>query len=306
MTKKTTEKPKHGLTYDNPFFQHIYSNIYNKKRNAMLIVCGSVGTGKSYAALHIAEQLDPTFNKDTLKDRLVLSPEQFMEMINRTEHKLKRGQVIIIDEASTQMYNRQWSSVNNQMINFIVTTFRHRGLICIMTVPYMDFLDSNVRRLFDYFVETKKIIFRDKQTKVKVYRLSYNKMKADKPYKKFFRRRDEDGVCRRMDYFLFDKCSDELGEQYEEYATVFKNTIAKEALEKAMMSKEAKVETVVDIKEMVNKVLENKKRYFTLKQGRPNVRAALIEADFNVGRGYSHKVKELAEATAIEQNLINI
>jgi len=309
--EKMTTISRSKLKFDNPFLRSVHNDVYKRKRNALIAICGSVGTGKSYIALRIAEQLDTSFTAETLKDRLILSPEQFMKIITRDKNKLKTGSVIIIDEASTQMYNRQWSSMNNQMINYILTTFRHRRLVCIMTTPYLDFLDSNVRRLFDYFVEATKVNFKLNQSAAKVYKLSYNKMKADKSFKKYFRqKRDSEGrrigSRVRLKILWFDKPADDLCELYEDYAGEFKQKIAEEALHKALAVQEKEEKKNIDIKEIIKKVLENKKRYFKMRGNRSFVDRALVEADFEVGGAIGLRIKKLAEFEAKEQKLINV
>lgn len=279
-----------------PLYQAIYDRIYKRKQNTLIVIVGGVGTGKSLLALRIGKELDPTFTEETLKERVVISPEQFLELVVNKKDKLKTGSVIIIDEAGTQLGSRDWYTVNNRVISYVLQTFRYQRLIVIFTLPNMSFLDVHARRMFDFYIETLKIDFSNNQTIAKVYGLSYDKMKPDKPYKKAFRVRDEKGRKTKVSRFRFPKVNAKMVNVYEKYAQTFKERVAEEALKQSLHIKEAQHQReIFNPHDVAKKVLDNKERYVKVWGNKEIIDHRRIEIDFNLGRARAARVKEIAE-----------
>lgn len=158
-----------------------------KKKNFLGVITGSTGSGKSWSALSVCLQTDPTFNPS----RIVFSMKQLMKLIN--EGNLKSGSAILWDESGIDISNRSWQSLANKLINFLLQTFRHKRLILIMTVPYMDFVDANTRKLFHAEFLTQKIDYSKKSCKVKAQLIQYNP-RNKKFYYKYLRIRTRLGV----------------------------------------------------------------------------------------------------------------
>lgn len=152
------------------------------KTNRNFICCctGSTGSGKSYAMLAWAEELDPSFNID----RVVFTPKQFMELIN--SGKLEKGSVILFDEIGVALNSKEHMSIVNRALNFFMQTFRHRNWILLMTTPHIHFLDAGVRRLLHAHAETVGIDQRMKKSKLKIFSLSVGQYNA-KIYRKYLR-----------------------------------------------------------------------------------------------------------------------
>jgi len=112
--------------------------------------------------------LDPDFSID----RVVFTGLELMELVN--SGKLKRGSPICFEEAGVEMSNKNWQSVTNKMLGYLIQTFRHRGLILIMNSPYMDFVDSSTRRLFHAEMHTQGIDQKKKTCALKPQLIQYN------------------------------------------------------------------------------------------------------------------------------------
>ena len=154
---------KHQFSWIN----YIHNRIKNNK-NFLATLTGKTGSGKSWSALSMGEMLDKDFN---IK-RIIFKAEDLMDLINNGN--LKRGSVIIWDEAGIDLSNRNWQSNINKMLNFLLQTFRHKNFILILTVPYQDFLDASSRKLFHADIETVSIDKREKRVIVKPKLLQYN------------------------------------------------------------------------------------------------------------------------------------
>jgi hypothetical protein len=62
--------------------------------------------------------------------------------------------VILWDEAGVGMPAREWYSVSNKVISYVVQTFRVKGYVLIMTTPSLKYIDTQIRGLFHGVAET--------------------------------------------------------------------------------------------------------------------------------------------------------
>jgi len=65
--------------------------------------------------------------------------------------------MIVFDEAGVGMPAREWFSISNKMIGYILQTFRHQNLGVIFTTPDFSFIDVQARKLFHSYFETSMI-----------------------------------------------------------------------------------------------------------------------------------------------------
>ena len=161
--------------------KYIEKRIKNNK-NFLVTITGPTGSGKSWTALSIAEQLNEDFN---IK-RVIFKAEKLMEIVNSEEFKKRKGLVIVWDEAGIDLSNRNWQSVTNRMLNFLLQTFRHKNFILIFTAPYHDFLDVASRKLFHADFETVKINKKKGTCTIKPKLLQYNPSRKQW-YRKYLR-----------------------------------------------------------------------------------------------------------------------
>lgn len=137
------------------FCQIIKDRIFKMNKNSLIIVCGETGSGKSYAALRMAEIIDPTFNID----RCVFDTESFLaKMKDGLDHNtLQKGSAVVYDEMGISHSNRNFYDSINKALNFVFQGFRRENLVVFMTVPKMKFVDSQIRDLIHYVVVPKTI-----------------------------------------------------------------------------------------------------------------------------------------------------
>ena len=140
--------------------QHIKREL-GKSRNFTGIFIGRVGTGKSYSALKMAENLDPSFNID----RIVFNIPALLDLAQ----KLQPGNVIIFDEAGISGSNRNsYMNTLNKSLSFLLQTWRHRQIILFVTIPDIAFIDKGVRKMFDIVLESKGVVKKRKIVKMAV------------------------------------------------------------------------------------------------------------------------------------------
>ncbi len=160
----------------NPVVIYIQNRI-KKNKNMMICVSGPTGSGKTYASLKLAKELDQTFNET----RIVFTPEAFIRLLNGGT--LKKGSVIVFEEAGVSLNNRAWQSKSNNLIQYILQTFRHKSYIVIFTSPDFGFIDSASRKLFHAHFQTSGINFKTKKCIIKPYFLQINQRTGKIYYK---------------------------------------------------------------------------------------------------------------------------
>ena len=199
---------------NDPFFIKYINQRIRQNKNFVCLISGQTGSGKSWSALSIAEMLDPDFHMR----QVIFKGTELLALIN--SNKLKRGSVIIWDEAGIDLSNRAWMSATNKLLNFVFQTFRHKGYILFFTTPYSDFVDKQTRRLFHCEMKTIKINFKNKTTKIKPLLLQWASFKQD-----FYRHRLQVNVAgggfAPLDFWDVPAPSKELIDKYEILKTDF-------------------------------------------------------------------------------------
>ena len=137
----------------NIFVAYIKKKI---KQNKNLLVCcvGGTGSGKSYAVLSLANQIDRNFSID----RVLFT---YTDLINISEYKsYPPGTVFIFDEASAESFQaRDFMSKKNKNLSALLQTFRNRNYIIFFTSPNLKFMDKQARTLIHMTLETDKIFY---------------------------------------------------------------------------------------------------------------------------------------------------
>ncbi len=202
----TIDKQMLGKPKEKYWISYIHSRI-RKNKNFLGFVSGPTGSGKSWSTISICESLDPEFGID----RIVFSGVELMELIGSGE--LKSGSCIAFEESGVEMSNKNWQSVTNKMLNYLMQTFRHRNFILILNSPFMDFVDSSMRKLFHAELTTLGIDVKKKECKLKPQLLQYNS-RIGKFYYKRLRVTRPEGVV-PVDVWKVQAPSPDLIKQYE-------------------------------------------------------------------------------------------
>ena len=151
--------------------------MYTKNQNWIAVVVGQVGTGKTYFALELSdEMMDKTFNPNL---HLIFSIEEFMLKLN--SNQFKKGDVLVFEEAGVNISSKDWQSKANKNINFVLQTCRHRNFSIIFTLPIYKFLDSSTRALIHTAFVTKRIDYTRNVSFCRVYNLKTNALKDSEP-----------------------------------------------------------------------------------------------------------------------------
>ena len=250
-------------------------------QNYIVIFTGSTGSGKSYNAMELALDLDPNFNVD----RIVFKPTDFITV---TKQKLPKGSVIMWDEVGVGLSAREWFSIQNRMISYVLETFRRDNYILIMTTPNISFIDKKVRALLHGYAETIDKTFTGNQFGfVKYFHIVVSLREAKMMYR-YPRIKDGEGRTRIVKgrtaisgNMRFSKPPDEITKPYEEKKYEFTETLKDEAF--ALMTGTGKDAKNFSITDMVEEIGENPEQYGVLEEDESIgniVNTAFVELSF--------------------------
>ena len=235
------------------------------KKNVIIFICGGIGEGKSYAALRIAELIEPNFN---VREQVIYYPLQFLEAINKAIEK--NYKVLVLDEAHTTVPSRLWYSFSNLAIHFVLTTFRQvKNMVLIIVAPNLMWIDKTLREIINFYGIVDRM--RDRQPELRLYHVSFN----------YFDLQDQSPFLRKLAFhwkgrvykvsaLRLNKPSEKIIEEYENYATVYKKELIQKQLENTMdkISKALETKQKANISEIANTLIENQKLLFTLMKKR--------------------------------------
>ncbi len=202
--------------------------VSDHTQDAIVMVYGDRGVGKSYVCGYLGEQIDKRFqyydgskpgDHFTINNVRSVDPEGTLELLSPEQLNAKERQVFIIDDASVTTNARSFQTQQNQYINHILTTARiYRHCIIINTVA-SNLIDSVVRGYADMGILVGGVIPGTTLNAVKVYRMShgnhmgFGKGKRDQ-FGKYFRLNIANERVRMTRWFT-NKPSDEWCNAYD-------------------------------------------------------------------------------------------
>ena len=128
-------------------------------------------SGKSTTAFWFAWLLDPTFAKN-YKERVVTTPQQFMDAIHNIRKSKRKGCVIIVDEAANTMGASDYYENFLKTIAKVTMMMGYTGVIVFYCSIYKSFVDSRIRRMFHSYYECSR--YGNERTMVRPYILRYS------------------------------------------------------------------------------------------------------------------------------------
>lgn len=144
------------------FAEGIYFNKYldsrfNRNKNALVVVTGSTGSGKTYTAIRFCElYYKHKFKKGFPIENICFS---LLDVTDRLKQgTLQRGELLILEEAGANLGSADWQSKVNKIFNYILQSFRSLNIGLIMTLPVMTMLNKQARQLVHVHITTEKII----------------------------------------------------------------------------------------------------------------------------------------------------
>lgn len=157
-----------------------YNRIYKKNQNVLAVDIGGTGTGKSYRQLRVMEiWYRDILNKPFPADHICFDPVQVMELLSGD--RLKRGDMIIYEEAGTSLGAKDFMDKRVKMFNYIMQSFRFRNLILMFNLPNVMMLSKDLRRMLHFCFESDHIDYNLKINYCKPFRI-IEFARSDKEY----------------------------------------------------------------------------------------------------------------------------
>lgn len=280
-----------------PIITKIRTRITRRNLNWLCIICGPTGSGKSYTGLEVAYEICP---KRFKADYVVFTANEFMTLLN--SGKLRKGDVIIFDEAGVGIPAREWYSISNKMLGYVIQTFRNLNIGVIFTVPDSSFIDTQARKLFHMMIETNAIDYKNKTVVSTLVNLQTNPRYGD-TYYKYTILNDEKGPY-QVDRIAFHKPPQWLIDAYEEKKkrytealnTDIGNTLAD--LDKQKLIKRMTTD------DMVKEIMNNKDKFVSIRADKPYIDVNLVEIAFEVGRFKAIRAKKAVESLLAKESSV--
>ena len=118
------------------FDEKIIPDIQKKDKDAVIVIDGNEGSGKSTVGLQWCKYIDPSFNLE----RVVFTPDEFRETI----YKAKKHQAIMFDEAFTGFSSRASLSGVNRTLISLMMQIRQKNLFIVIVLPTIFLLDKYI------------------------------------------------------------------------------------------------------------------------------------------------------------------
>ena len=217
---------KETFAMDNRTYKNIGAlkeHIHKKDFDAVFLVDGGEGTGKSVFAMQLGKAIDPSL----CLERVCFTPSEFIKCIQTAE----KGQVIIYDEAYTGLASRQSLSEVNKLIVSMMMEMRAKNLVVIIVLPTFFMLDRYVaifrsRGLFHIYTNKGRrgyFLYYNSENKKMLYILGRKLMSYSKPrvrFKGHFNGKyviDEQAYRSKKDYALKHREKEKVQTQNEKY-----------------------------------------------------------------------------------------
>jgi hypothetical protein len=218
------------------------SRLIKKSQNAIIVITGKTGSGKSYVSLRIGELwYKYHFSRELPIEHVCFSIQEVIDVLN--SGKIKRGDLIILEEAGANLGSLDFQNKVQKVFTYILQSFRSMNLCLIMNLPYLSMLNKSARLLAHAYFNTQGIDYEKKVCKIKPFFVQVNQ-NSGKVYPKYPIIKIN-GRGRKIKRFNYAKPSENLIEEYEKKKNSFvSNLIAdfeKNTTKKSDWKKEQKI-----------------------------------------------------------------
>jgi hypothetical protein len=195
----------------------------NTNRNWLAIITGETGSGKSWTAAKIGEDLSKMTNRPFTYKNIVFEADVLLEFI---QNSVPRS-VVVLDEAGVELAAREFMSQRNRSMGKIFQVFRYKQLALIWTLPDLSMIDVQIRKLCHTFMETQPIDYDNQKTRVKWFNIYIDRWTGD--ITRQFPRVRIGGVTYVARGFKFGKPNPDIIKPYEKNKDIFFDKILKDA-----------------------------------------------------------------------------
>lgn len=215
------------------------------KQNAIIMISGQMGSGKSYTALELARLISIYISQ-----KLKTKPEDHFTIENHVgimvmdeiakvyEHMDSNYRnIYIIDDAGATFNARRFTSDANIAQNDRMQTMRPHSNVVIFTVPMKSLMDKVVRNLSSYMIFMKEPMFEVNMTACDIRKIQIDLTSdKEKVYRKYLQNHKGD----KYKLHLFHKPPEEWTKQYDDRRAVAEKKLAEKSREIVERSNEVR------------------------------------------------------------------
>lgn len=290
-THKSPPEPLQGKNENHAawLLRRIWERINRKNEHFMGVIVGKEGSGKSFTAIKIANNVDPSFNAD----RIIFDVVDLLEVLKEGDHE--PGQWYVLDEAGVQMGRRTWQDRSQILANQALQLIRDHNLGLIFTLPRLSEFDSQAEgRLQAAYEITNKEHNEFVAGKWKWF--DPDRMNQTGTIYKKFPRRIQNGQRKRIRKIRFTPPdAEDLLQTYNERKTEFQKATYEEVIQEAREETEEDDEETLDVPQIAQEIIDNGAvdEYIATNNGQEYIDRDLIGIEYGIGDTRSRKVKKL-------------
>lgn len=215
------------------------------KQNAIIMISGQMGSGKSYTALelarlisiYIAERMkDKPEDHFTIEDHVgIMVMDEIAKVYEHMDSHHRN--IYIIDDAGATFNSRRFTSDANIAQNDRMQTMRPHSNVVIFTVPMKSLMDKVVRNLSSYMIFMKEPMFEVNMTCCDIRKIEID-LTSDK--EKIYRKYLQDHKGCKFKRHIFKKPPKVWTEQYDVRRAIAEKKLADKSRETVERANEVK------------------------------------------------------------------
>ena len=223
-----------GTPLPNSWCRWAVYRVKRRNNSTNIRFTGDTGSGKSWSALAVAEEMARMLGYELTEDNIYFSITDIIDKVSKDDPK--PGTIFFLDEQQIGASAKDYNTVKGEAYTAFMSTVRSKRYIFISTLPFADMTIKKVRRLFHVEVETQGINFSNKTVRTKPRLLDHSKT-TDKIYRKrlvVVYKDKETGITKanKLDTWDIPKPSDNIIEIYETMKAEFQRKLYKSLSEK--------------------------------------------------------------------------
>jgi gluconate kinase len=266
--------------------------VNRKNEHFMGCIVGREGSGKSYTALKLANNLDSGFNAD----RVIFDVSELLKILSDGDHS--PGDFYVLDEAGVSLGNRTWQDRAQILANQALQLVRSHNLGLIFTLPRLSELDSQAEGRLQAVLE---VVEKNPEewVKVKWKFIDPDRIDSSGNILKKYPRRKQNGYEKRITRNTFaPPDDDELIANYEERKGAFQQEMYERTIQELEGAEEDEEAEQLSVKDIADKI-ESGGLDDVVSQhaqtNQPYINDDLIRAEYSLSHSDARTVKSLLE-----------
>ena len=278
------------------FNKWLYSRLIRNNKNVLGVELGGTGSGKSYRDLRKAELWYKYYFKEEFPVKnICFGVSQVMDRL--TSKDLRKGEVLIFEEAGVNLGALDFQNKISKMFNYILQSFRSMNVAIFFNLPHQAMLNKTARTLLHYSFESDGINFGKKINSCKP-KFNQVNQSTGKVYRKYLKV-NKQGKVVKIKKFAYFIPSDYLVHAYEQFKQKYISDLA-EGFQQHLRSEEQVLKdkmarkSLTDVQKEVYDLLMTGKNQTEISKILNKTTAAICDSVKIIKRkGFETKIKKI-------------